>query len=49
MIETGEIVAVIAVMILSMTLGLMVVVALKPSKGVLAKIAQFFLNRFSTG
>ena len=48
-IETGEIVAVIAAMIFALTLGLMVVVALQPSRGVLGKIARFLLNRFSIG
>ena len=47
-IETGEAVAVIAAMIFAITLGL-IVVALQPSKGVLGKIAQFLLNKFSIG
>ena len=48
-IETGEIIAVIAAMMFAITLGLIVIVALQPSKGVFAKIARFFLNRFSAG
>ena len=48
-IETGEVVAVIAAMMLAITLGLIVVVALRPSRGVLGKIAQFLLNKFSIG
>ena len=48
-VETGEIIAVIAAMMFAITLGLIVIVALQPSKGVFAKIARFFLNRFSAG
>ena len=48
-VETGEVIAVIAAMMFAITLGLIVIVALQPSKGVLAKIARFFLNRFSAG
>ena len=48
-VETGEIIAVIAAIMLAITLGLIVVVALQPSKGMFAKIARFFLNKFSTG
>ena len=48
-IETGEIMAVIAAMIFAITLGLIVVVAIQPSKGVLGKLAQFLLNKLSIG
>lgn len=48
-IETGEVVAVIAAMMFAITLGLIVVVALQPSRGVLGKIARFLLNKFSIG
>lgn len=48
-VETGEIVTMIAAMMFVVALGLMVIVALQSSKGVLAKIARFFLNRFSPG
>ncbi len=48
-IETGELVAVIVAMMFAITLGLIVVVALQPSRGVPGRIARFLLNRFSIG
>ena len=47
-IGTGEVIAVIVAMMFAVTLGLMVIVALLPSKGVFVRIARSFLNRFST-
>ena len=44
-IETSEVVAVVAVMTLSIILGLMVVIALLPPKGVFARIARFFYEQ----
>ena len=48
-IDTGEVMAVIAAVTFAFTLGLIVVVALQPSKGVLGKVARFLLNKLSIG
>ena len=48
-IETGEVVALISAVALAFTLGLIVVVAIQPSKGVLGKVARFLLNKLSIG
>ena len=48
-VDTNEIVAVLAAVAFAVTLGLMVVVAIQPSKGVLGKVARFLLNKLSIG
>ena len=43
-VDPREIVAVIAVVIFLVTLGLILIIAIQPPKGPFAKIAQFFLR-----
>lgn len=44
-----EIVAIIAVIIFLVTLGLMLIIAIQPRNGRFAKIAQFFLSFLRMG